>query len=163
MPRAYFDRKNRIPFFSNERGVGVSMANDRLDVMLVQCLLKATMYSNKPFAGQVSFPRPKGSELTVNGVWDDLSRNALKDWETRVALTKIQIRVDQVKIDPTSGFQRPETAFPGTVVPYRKGGKKIIDMAKICVHMFGDKAYADLTFPGVIVPAELAKELFYGS
>jgi hypothetical protein len=36
-------------------------------------------------------------------------------------------------------------------------------MAKMCIQLFGDKAYADLAFPGVNVPAELARELFYGS
>jgi hypothetical protein len=91
------------------------------------------------------------------------SRNVLEAWETNVVLAKIQIRVDQVKLDPTSAYQHPKTAFPGTVVPYREGGKKIIDMAKICIQLFGDKAYADLAFPGVSVPADLAKELFYGS
>jgi hypothetical protein len=163
MPRTYFDKRNRIPFFSNERGVGVSMANDRLDVVLVQCLLKAIMYSNKPFAGGSGFSRPKGPELIINGLWDAPSRNVLEAWETNVVLAKIQIRVDQVKLDPTSAYQHPKTAFPGTVVPYREGGKKIIDMAKICIQLFGDTAYADLAFPGVSVPAELAKELFYGS
>lgn len=141
----------------------MGMANDRLDVMLVQCLLKAIMYSNKPIAGGFTIPRPKGPELVVNGIWDEASRNVLKDWETAVMFAKVQIRLDQLSADPTSGFKAPTTAFHGTVVPYAKGGKKIINMARMCIQMFGDKAYADLAFPGVSVPAELARELFYSS
>ena len=151
MPRAYLDKYGRYPLFTNERGVGVNMANDRKDVMLVQLLLKAILYSNKAFLGNdVVFMPPSGPELAVSGSWDQPSREYLKRWEDTLAKSR--------------GYwaygKEPATQFPGTVVPYIQGGRKIRTMAEMCVMMFGADRYATLDLPNVTVPQEVADDLF---
>jgi hypothetical protein len=149
MPRTYYERRTRFPLYSNERGVGIGMANDRGDVMLVQYLLRAIMHSDKTMpGGELNFSRPPGPELNVNGVWDGASRNYLTAWEN--------VRF----VNRTFMQDIPDvTAFPGKVVPYVKGGRKILAMAQMCVQFFGDQAYAQLKLPNASLPPEIMKEL----
>jgi len=160
MARAYFDKKKGIPFFSNDRGVGAGMANYRGDVMLIQCLLKAIMHAGKAIPGIPVAPlRPGGAELGISGVWDNTSALYLGGWEAYVVAVKVHL----MSTSPGPWPWSLADPFPGKVVPFTKGGKKIMNMGSMCVQMFGQPAYAQLNLPNVSVPAELAKELFLES
>jgi hypothetical protein len=152
MPRVYLDKYSAGPRFSNERGVGVGMANDPKDVMLIQFFLKAIMFSNKAYLGQdLKFTPPPGVALNINGVWDEPSRAYLSRWEEIRAQVKAYWaygRVDAVQ-------------FPGTVVPYMKGGKKILSMNEMIIDMYGRDQFKILRLPTARLPDEAWHDLFY--
>src|SRR6188508_2139651 len=82
MPRAYLDKFDGFPLFTNEATVGLQMSNERKDVLLIQFLLKAIMHSGKTYlAGNTSFTPPPGDALNMSGIWDEPSKRYLKRWE----------------------------------------------------------------------------------
>ena len=152
MARVYMDKFGRGPLFSTETGVGAGMMNERSDVMLVQFFLKAILQSQKSFlAGNTVFTPPDGVTLEVNGNWDDASKKYLARWETLLSEAR--------------GYwahgQNPATLYPGKVVPYHLGGKKIIAMNEMFTVMFGKDSHARLNLPGVQLPPDAWKRLFY--
>ena len=153
MPRVYIDKFAGSPLFSNERGVGVKMQNDPKDVKLVQFFLKAILHSNKIFlAGNTRFTPPEGgSPLNVTGAWDEASRRYLSRWE--------QLR-SEAKAYWAHGHD-PGPQFPGTVVPYAQGGKKIQAMNEMLVVMFGKDNHAKLKLPGMTLDRDVWHDLFW--
>ena len=152
MARVYLNKYNGAPLFSIEGTVGPGMNNARSDVMLVQLFLYATLHSQKIFlAGNTVFTPPSGSALAVSGMWDNTSAAYMARWE--------QLR-SEAKAYWAYGVAEP-VLFAGKVVPYTKGGKKIIAMNEMCRIFYGDAAVYSFKIPGVQVPAELARELLY--
>ena len=153
MPRVYMDEYGRGPLFSIEQGVGLNIMNERKDVMLVQFLLKAILHSGKTFlANDTRFTPPAGVPvLNITGSWDDTSKKYLARWEMLLAEARAYWAYGK----------DPGTLFPGAVVPYYKGGKKIIAMNEMCVVMFGKDSHARLKLPGDVLPLEAWRDLFY--
>ena len=152
MARVYLDKYNGAPLFSIEGTVGPGMNNARTDVMLVQLFLYATLHSGKIFlAGNTVFMPPSGSALTISGMWDSTSVAYMTRWE--------QLR-SEAKAYWAHGVAEP-VQFAGKVVPYMRGGKKIVAMNEMCRIFYGDAATYTLKIQGVQVPPDLARELFY--
>ena len=153
MARVFLDKYNGSPLFSPEATVGIGMTNEMTDVCLVQLFLKAILQSQKTFlAGDTVFTPPDGGgTLEVSGVWDEASKRWLARWETLLSEAR--------------GYwaygKNPTTLFPGTVVPYRQGGKKIIAMNEMATVMFGKDDFVKLNLPGGKLPVEAWKRLFY--
>lgn len=159
MARAYYDRTKRIPIFSNERGVGIGMANDRGDVMLIQLLLRAILHGEKAMPRTtLRFRRPPGPTLGIHGAWDEASKNYLDRWEYLYNLMRQEAQHFRVDLPD---YVEPVTLYPGKVVPFAAGGQKVIAMGRMCALMFGDTAYASLRLPETGLPDVLAKQIFY--
>ena len=154
MARTYQARFGNGVMFSNENTVGIGMKNDRTDVVLIQYILKAVMTANKIFlAGNTRFTPPPGPQLNVSGVWDEASKNYLARWEALISEARAYWA--HGRVDPT--------LYPGTVVPYRLGGKKIIALNEMGREFFGEENFARLTLSGGTLPAETWNELFFDS
>jgi hypothetical protein len=152
MARVYLNKYNGTPLFSTEGTVGPGMNNARTDVMLVQLFLYATLHSQKVFlAGNTTFTPLSGPTLSLSGVWDSTSVAYLTRWE--------QLR-SEAKAYWAHGVAEP-VQFAGKVVPYIKGGKKIVAMNEMCRIFYGDAAVYAFKIPGVQVPAELAQEIHW--
>jgi hypothetical protein len=152
MARVYIDKFSGSPMFSTEQGVGLKMANERKDVMLVQVFLKVILESNKIYlAGNTYFTPPDGVTLNITGVWDEASRRYLTRWEE--LLSEARAYWAYGRVDPTQ--------FPGTVVPYSLGGKKILSMNEMCIVLCGKDSHQKLSFPNAPLPRELWKDLFW--
>src|SRR4051812_8353273 len=137
MARVYLDKYNGYPLFSPEQTVGLNMSNASADVKLIQLLLKAIMHGGKSFLGtDIKFTPPEDSpKIEITGSWDLASKNYLHRWE--------MLRSDARSYwSPT--HHRDTIQFPGTVVPWSQGGRKIIVMQEMCVTMFGRAPYATL-------------------
>lgn len=147
-----------MPFFSNERGVGVGMANDPPDVMLVQLLLRAILHGGKSLPGSLlKFTRPTGPVIGIIGIWDTASSNYLSEWEFRYKTARNELqKFDFLAPD----YVEPVTAYPGKVVPFSTGGKKILALGRMCALMFGEDSYSSLSLPETGLPDLLAKDLF---
>lgn len=152
MPRVYLDKFNGSTLYSIEKTVGKAMSNDRLDVMLVQYLLRVILHSNKIFlAGNTRFTPPSGAELQITGVWDEPSARYLTRWE-------------ELRYEARAYWGHgtaPATQYPGTVVPYIQGGKKIIAMQEMCRIFYGDEAYNKLKMPNAELPIPVWREFFW--
>jgi hypothetical protein len=152
LARTYMDRYGRGPLFSTENGVGIGMMNDRPDVILVQYFLKAILQSQKTFlAGNTVFTPPDGVTLQINGNWDEASKKYLARWETLIS---------EARGYWAHGLN-PATLYPGTVVPLRKGGKKIIAMNEMAIVMFGNVSHTRLKLMSEDLPLEAWDQLFY--
>jgi len=123
------------------------MANERGDVMLIQFLLKALLHGDKKLVDTV-LTRPSGPALIITGVWDQVSKTYMEHWEQSLAA-----------VDHVYGL-RSDLSPPGIIVPYAKGGKKIISLNVFCKHIFGTKAYSRLELPNVFLPREVSNDLF---
>ncbi len=152
MPRVYLDKFGHGPIFTIVNGVGVGMRNDPPDVMLVQCFLIGLLGSGKAWLGtDERFTPPDGTgALTQSGIWDETSSRYLTRWEG------LHNRAQNY----WSGGGL-ETKFAGTVVPYHKGGKKIMVMNEMCRVFFGEDNHRRLDLMGVRLRREAALELFY--
>lgn len=148
MARTYFRPVENLPFYSNEHGVGVGMANDSLDVMLIQCFLKAILESGRQLYG-IQWSRPGGPRLRVSGLWDEASRNYLEHWEG------LQVRWKMKERGTTTGG----TTMPGTVVPYSKNGKKVVWMNAQVLALYGKVSYIICVWGDVVMPVNLQKQL----
>ena len=152
MARVYLDKYSGAPLFSIEGTVGLGMSNARTDVMLVQLFLYATLHTQKTFlAGNTVFMPPSGPVLAISGMWDSTSASYMARWE--------QLR-SEAKAYWAHGVAEP-VQFAGKVVPYLKGGKKIIAMNEMCRIFYGDAAVYTFKIPGVQVPPDLSRELLY--
>lgn len=152
MARVYIDKYSGEPLFSPEKTVGIGMSNAPTDVMLVQYLLKVTLHSNKIYlAGDTRMTPPPGEELVISGNWDETSKRYLKHWEELRYEAKAYW--GHGKSDPTQ--------FPGTVVPYIQGGKKIRAMQEMCVTIYSRDAYARCQMPNAQLPIIVWRELFW--
>jgi hypothetical protein len=151
MPRVYMDKFGRGPLYTVVNGVGRGMNNDATDVMLVQCFLIGLLKSNRAWLGtDEKFTPPAGASLEQTGVWDGPSASYLQRWE------ELHNRAQNY----WSGGKN-ETRFPGTVVPYHKGGKKIMVMNEMARMFYGDLNHARLDLGGVKLRVEAAIEVFY--
>ena len=150
MARAYFRTADTdwLPFYSNERGVGLNMANGFTDVLLIQCFLKAVLEGNRQLWG-IQWTRPSGPGLAITGVWDAASKSYLKHWED------LQVRWKMKERGNTTGG----TTIPGTVVPYSQGGKKIVWMNAQILAMYGKTDYIICVWGSVALPLDLTKQL----
>ena len=154
MARVYLEKHSGSPLFSIEGTVGPGMNNARGDVQLVQLFLYATLHSQKIFlAGNTVFTPPSGPALALSGLWDGTSAAYLTRWE--------QLR-GEAKAYWAHGVTEP-VQFAGKVVPYTKGGKKIIAMNEMCRIFYGDAALYSMKLPNVMVPSELAQEILWDS
>jgi hypothetical protein len=152
MPRVYMDKFGHGPLYTIVNGVGRGMKNDPTDVMLVQCFLIALLKSNRAWLGtDEKFTPPPGAALDQTGVWDAASARYLERWEG------LRNRAQNY----WSRGNKIEVQFPGTVVPYHKGGQKIVTMNGMAREFYGDLNYLRLDLGGVRLRREAAMELFY--
>jgi hypothetical protein len=142
MARVYISRTTQRVYFTNDRGVGVGMANERPDVMLIQFLLQAVMLSGRPPWG-----RPGGPVIQITGIWDEASRNHLARWEL------IHQHLPYPKTLQTSDF-------PGKMMPLTNGGRKILDLNTDGYELFGSR-FTTLEMPNATLPLEVRNELFF--
>jgi len=154
MARTYAARFGGAVLFSPEETVGARMTNNRTDVILVQYMLNAIMNANKIYlAGDTRFTAPPGPKIALTGVWDEPSAAYLAKWEAQISEARAYWA--HGRVDPT--------LYPGTVVPFRLGGKKIITINGMCSEFFGKNKFEQLELPGGVLPDDVWNELFYDS
>lgn len=151
MARAYLDKISAEPLLSVEQGVGEGMMNETNDVCLVQLLLWGALTPKKIYlAGNTVFTPPAGQAISVTGIWDAPSAAWLAQFEVLMAEAR--------------GYWahgvNPETQYPGRIVPFKRGGKKIRMLNSVCTVFWGARRAMLLDF-GMTVPDSLWNQLYW--